>query len=673
MQPYPHLLSPLDCGALVLRNRVVMGSMHTRLEHADRSTERLSAYYAERARGGVGLILTGGHSPNQAGLVEVGGPIFNTQAHVAEHRPIVEAVHAGGAKICLQILHSGRYGKHDDLVAPSAVRSPINRHTPRALTAAEVEQTIEDYVACAEMAHAAGYDGVEVMGSEGYIITQFTAPRCNRRDDEWGGAFENRIRFPIEIVRRMRARLGPKFLIIYRISALDLVEDGLSGEETIRLSRAVEAAGCDIFNTGIGWHEARVPTIAYMVPRGGWAFAIKRIKAAVRCPVIASNRINTPEVAERLIADGVGDLVSLSRQMLADPDFVNKAAQGRADEINTCIACNQACLDFIFSGRIATCLVNPRACREIELIERPTSNPQSIAVLGAGPAGLAFATTAAKFGHKVTLFEVSRRLGGQMNLAAAVPGKQEFHETIRYFTRHLELYGVAVRLGQKPTAESLTGFAQVVIATGVRPRVPEVPGIDHPKVVSYIDILERRVEAGRRVAILGAGGIGFDIAEFLSAGPRSETSDEAHFFEEWGVDPAITLPGGLLKGGPKPPRSGREIAIFQRKTSRLGANLGVSTGWILRAGLAARGLQTFAGVAYERIDNAGLHYVLNGEVKCFAADTIVICAGQLPERAVHDQLLARGVASHLIGGADVAAELDARRAIEQATRLAMAF
>lgn len=659
---------------MTLRNRVVMGSMHTRLEHAERSMERLAAYYAERARGGVGLILTGGHSPNLAGLVEDDGPIFNTPEHVAQHRPIIDAVHAAGAKICLQILHSGRYGKHDGLVAPSAVRSPINRRTPRVLASEEVEQTIEDYVACAELARDAGYDGVEVMGSEGYLITQFTVLRCNRRDDEWGGSFENRMRFPIEIVRRMRQRLGAKFLIVYRISALDLVEDGLSSEETLRLAQAVEAAGCDVINTGIGWHEARVPTIAYMVPRGGWAFAIRRIKAAVKCPVIASNRINTPEVGEALIAEGTADLVSLARPMLADPEFVNKAAANRADEINTCIACNQACLDFIFSERIATCLVNPRACRELELVERPAKQPQSIAVLGAGPAGLAFAVTAAKRGHSVTLYEASNRLGGQMNLAMAVPGKQEFRETIRYYTRHLEKYGVDVRLGQKPDAEHLAkaGYAAVVVATGVRPRTPAIPGIDHASVVSYIDILERRVRAGKRVAILGAGGIGFDVAEFLSAASGNGAATQ-RFLEEWGVDPAILASGGLLAPRPKPPTSGREIALFQRKATRPGENLGVSTGWILRSGLAARGVRTFAGVMYSRIDGRGLHYTLQGEAKCFAADTIVICAGQEPERAVHDDLAARGISSHLIGGADVAAELDARRAIDQATQLALAI
>jgi 2,4-dienoyl-CoA reductase (NADPH2) len=670
MTAYPRLFQPLKLGPLTLANRIVMGSMHTRLEAADRPAERLAAFYAERARGGAAMIITGGVSPDSPGRMEEDSSILDSPGQVPFHRSIVDAVHAAGAPICLQILHAGRYAKCSDLVGASDIPSPINRRRPHPLADAEVERTIEAFVSCAKLAREAGYDGVEIMASEGYLITQFTSPRTNNRTDRWGGALENRLRFPVEIVRRTRAALGSGFLIVYRISALDLVEGGLPAEETIAHARAVAAAGVDLFDTGIGWHEARVPTIAYMVPRAAFAFATARLRAAVPVPVLATNRINTPEVAERLLAEGVADAVSLARPMLADAEFARKAAAGRADEINTCIACNQACLDLIFANRTATCLVNPRACRELDFRAGPAARPKRVAVIGGGAAGLACAVTAAERGHTVVLYEAAAELGGQMRLAAAIPGK-EFAETIRYFRRRLERLGVELRLGQAPGAQDLAagGYDEIVVATGVRPRIPALDGIGHPKVLRYDQVLGGAATAGRRVAIVGAGGIGFDTAVFLTA-PR-DSATTAHFLDAWGVDRTGTTAGGLAPAaGEAVPR---EVWLLQRKATPAGKTLGATTGWAIRAELARRGVKILVGVEYVRVDDRGLHIVHDGAPQVLEVDHVVVCAGQEPVRSLHDELAARGVRAHLIGGAHVAAELDAFRAIDEGTRTALAL
>lgn len=668
---YPLLLAPMRLGPLTLPNRVVMGSLHTRLENEPDGVRKLAAFYAARARGGAGLIVTGSVSPNRAGRVEEDGSVLDNEAALHEHRPLVQAVHAEGGRILMQVLHAGLYAKHDELVGPSARSSSINRRQPRALATEEVEATVEDFVRCAQLAAQAGYDGVEVMGSEGYLIAQFVSERTNDRTDHWGGSRQNRFRFPVEIVRRMRARLGKRFAIVYRISAIDLMEGGMDAVEIDSLAQAIEAAGADALNTGIGWHESTVPTIATSVPRAAFAFASRRLKQAVRIPVIASNRINMPDTAEALLKEGAGDLISMARPFLADPDFVAKAAAGRADDINTCIACNQACLDHIFTGRLATCVVNPRACRETEFDDMPAARPRRIAVVGAGPAGLACAATAAGRGHAVELFEAESETGGQLKLAGRIPGKiREFGELLRYLRRQADKAGVVVRASTRADAETLRagGFEHVVIATGVRPRVPEIQGVTHPKVLGYLDVILGRVEVGRRVAIIGTGGIGHDVAELLTS-PHEGDASLATFLAAWGVDPAIATPGGLRAAAAEHAR--REVTLFQRTAGRAGTRLGKSTGWIHRSTLARRGVNTVTGCSYQRIDDHGLHYLVDGEPRLHEADHIVLCAGQEPEQALAQPLRDAGIAVDLIGGARLAGELDARRAIDEGTRLGL--
>ncbi|PVX76306.1 NADPH-dependent 2,4-dienoyl-CoA reductase [Paraburkholderia unamae] len=671
MAIHDRLLTPLTVGATVLPNRMVMGAMHTRLETLDRPHERLAAFYAARAAGEIGLILSGGFAPNPQGVMEPGGPLLNREEQLDEHRAVTRAVHAAGGKIVLQILHAGRYAKVPECVGPGAAKARINAYAPRALSTEEVRATVADFAATAALAVQAGYDGVEIMGSEGYLINEFTAAVTNARDDEYGGGFEGRIRFPLDIVRAVRARIGREPMLIYRISSIDLVEGGMNGAEIAAFARAVEAAGADLINTGVGWHESAVPTIAACVPRAAWRDAIRNVKEAVSIPVMASNRINTPEVAEELIASGVADLVSMARPLLADPDFAKKTRLGAADEINTCIGCNQACLDRIFTERTATCLVNPRAGREIEFPAGSAPLAKRVAVVGGGPAGMACAINAAERGHAVTLFEADARLGGQLNLAKVVPGKAEFHEMLRYFEVRLKKLGVTLRLGARATADALAGgaFDEIVIATGVTPRVPDFAGVDHPKVLSYVDVLSGKAEAGERVAIIGAGGIGFDVAEYL-LGDARESLERGVFFHAWGVDPANASAGGLTQvNGEGAPR--RSVHMFQRKAEPLGRGLGKSTGWILKARLRKASVMMTSGATYDAIDDEGLHYRVDGKPHVLAVDHVVLCAGQHSNRTLHDELVARGAKPRLIGGADVAAELDALRAIDQATRLAM--
>ncbi|WP_371482670.1 FAD-dependent oxidoreductase [Kitasatospora sp. NBC_00315] len=670
MTAYPHLLSPLDLGFTTLPNRVVMGSMHVGLEEAENGFERMAEFYATRARGGVGLIVTGGIAPNEQGRPWSGGAKLTTDAEADRHRIVTDAVHRAGGRIAMQILHFGRYAYHEDLVAPSAVQAPISPYVPHALTEDEIERTIEDFVRCAALARQAGYDGVEIMGSEGYLINEFIAAPTNRREDRWGGSYENRMRLPVEIVRRVRERVGADFILIYRLSMLDLIPGGSTFAEVVRLARAVEAAGATIINTGIGWHEARIPTIATSVPRGAYTWVTKKLMGAVGVPLVTSNRINTPELAERLLADGHADLVSLARPLLADPEFVAKARSGRPEAVNTCIGCNQACLDHTFGGRITSCLVNPRACHETELVLAPTRSRKRVAVVGAGPAGLACAVTAAGRGHAVTLYDAADEIGGQLTIARQVPGKEEFDETIRYFRHQLAAEGVDVRLSTTVTAPGLAaeGFDEIVVATGVTPRLPELPGTDHPSVVGYLDVLRDKAAVGERVAILGAGGIGFDVAEYLTDPGAGASLDPEVFFEQWGVDTEHRTPGGLRE----PVRRGspRTVHLLQRKTGKVGAGLGKTTGWIHRTELRHRGVAMTAGVAYDLIDDQGLHLTVEGERRILPVDTVVLCTGQEPRRDLYDALRAQGLEPHLIGGADLAAELDAKRAIDQGTRLA---
>ena len=667
---YPHLLAPLDLGFTTLKNRVLMGSMHTGLEEEKDGFERMASYYAERARGGVGLIVTGGIAPNRAGWVSPFSAKLTTRGEMRKHRLITEAVHDGEGKICMQILHAGRYGYHPLAVAPSALKSPISPFRPWKLSGRGVERTIRAFARAARLAQEAGYDGVEVMGSEGYLINQFIVSKTNKRKDQWGGPYENRIRFPIEIVRRIREAAGPDFIIIYRLSMLDLVDDGSTWEEVEVLARRIEEAGATIINTGIGWHEARVPTIATMVPRGGFSWVTKRLMGKVGIPLITTNRINTPEIAEKILADGHADMVSMARPFLADPDFVKKAMEQRADEINTCIACNQACLDHVFERKTSSCLVNPRACHETKLKYVTAKVRKKVGVVGAGPAGLAFATVAAERGHEVHLFEADSKIGGQFNMAKRIPGKEEFHETIRYFRRRIEKTGVHLHLNTRADVELLAAgnFDEVVVATGVLPRQVQIEGIDHPKVLSYIEVLKGLMPVGERVAIIGAGGIGFDVAEFLSQEGESTSLKVEAFMEEWGVDMDYNHRGALTKPDPEPPA--RQVYLCQRSKGKPGAGLGKTTGWVHRLALRRRNVKMLSEVQYQRIDDQGLHLNVKGEPLVLEVDNIIICAGQEPLRDLWEPLRDKGITVHLIGGADEARELDAKRAIYQASWLA---
>jgi 2,4-dienoyl-CoA reductase (NADPH2) len=667
---FPRLFEPLTVGSLTLPNRVLMGSMHLGLEEVDGGFEKMAAFYAERARGGVGLIVTGGVSPNHAGRPFDVGAMMGSLEDVEQHRLVTRAVRDEGGRIALQLLHFGRYAKHRDLVAPSAVRAPINGFVPREMSVAEIEKTIDDFANAAVLARFAGYDGVEIMGSEGYLINEFLAPRTNHRVDEWGGDPEARARFAIEVARRTRQAVGDDFLILFRISVVDLVADGSTFAETIDLARELEHNGVSILTTGVGWHESRIPTIASPVPTGAFVEYSARLRAAVSIPVAASNRINTPQLAEEILSNGQADLVAMARPLLADPDFAEKARTGRAHRINTCIACNQACIDHTLAEKLTTCLVNPRAGHELTLnVTRPRT-AKRIGVVGAGPAGMAFSAFAARRGYHVTLFESQPTIGGQFDLAWRIPGKSEYRETIRYYEGELEEANVSVRLDTWASADMLLaeGFDELVLATGVKPRTVSISGASHPSVVSYIDVLRGTAPVGARVAIIGAGGIGFDVAAFITDQQAHGTDPHSLFFQHWGVDVDPDVPGGL-----KPPAkvdAGRTVYLLQRKQDKVGAGLGLTTGWIHRAHLVARGVQMIPAVAYDAIDDAGLHITVNGVARTLEVDTVVVCAGQLPHRDLYDELSSRGVGAHLIGGASVAAELDAKRAIREGTELA---
>ncbi|RSM32033.1 NADPH-dependent 2,4-dienoyl-CoA reductase [Aeromonas salmonicida] len=672
MSLYPTLLTPLDLGFTQLKNRVLMGSMHTGLEEEKGGFDKLAAFYAERARGGVGLIVTGGIAPNLRGRLVPHGSQLSFPWQVAKHKKVTQAVHQEGGKIALQILHAGRYAYHPFSLAPSALKAPISPFKPRAMSERQIRGTIRDFASTAQLARAAGYDGVEVMGSEGYLINQFICERTNKRTDGWGGSNENRMRFPVEIVRAIRERVGTDFIIIFRLSMLDLVEQGSTLEEVVALGKALEQVGVTLINTGIGWHEARIPTIATSVPRGAFSWVTAELKKHLTVPLITTNRINTPEVAERILAGGEADMVSMARPFLADPEFVIKAAENRADEINTCIACNQACLDHVFKQKRASCLVNPRACFETELTFGRVPQPKKLAVVGAGPAGLAFACYAAERGHQVSLFDQASEIGGQFNFAKQIPGKEEFHETLRYFARRLEKCGVELYLGQRQSAESLLGggFDEVILATGIRPRTPNIPGIEHPKVLNYIDVLRDHKPVGDKVAVIGAGGIGFDVAEYLVEKKADSGTDghRDHWLKEWGIDKQLGERGGLIT--PEIDAPERQIWLLQRKESKVGDGLGKTTGWIHRTVLKNRKVQMLSGVQYLGIDDEGLHIQIGEAKQCLPVDQVIICAGQEPLKELQAGLQAAGKPVHIIGGADVAAELDAKRAIRQGAELA---
>ncbi|MDD7995344.1 NADPH-dependent 2,4-dienoyl-CoA reductase [Kosakonia radicincitans] len=671
MSHYPSLFAPLDLGFTTLKNRVLMGSMHTGLEERPDGAERLAAFYAERARHGVALIVTGGVAPALSGVTMEGGAVLQDASQLPHHRLITDAVHQEGGKIALQILHTGRYSYQPHLVAPSALQAPINRFTPHALSHDEILALIDDFAHCAQLAQQAGYDGVEIMGSEGYLINEFLAARTNQREDEWGGDEARRRRFALDVVRKVRERVGREFIIIYRLSMLDLVEGGGTLEQTITLAQAVEAAGANLINTGIGWHEARIPTIATPVPRGAFSWVTRKLKGKVGIPLVTTNRINDPQVAETILSNGDADMVSMARPFLADAELLSKAQSGRADEINTCIGCNQACLDQIFVGKVTSCLVNPRACHETQMPVLPALRKKNLAVVGAGPAGLAFAVNTAARGHSVTLFDAQAEIGGQFNVAKQIPGKEEFYETLRYYRRMLELTGVALCLNQRVDPSMLMLFDEVILACGIEPRIPPIEGIDHPKVLSYLDVLRDKAPVGESVAIIGCGGIGFDTAMYLSQPGEPTSQNIAEFCVEWGIDTSLKEVGGLRPEGPQLAKSPRRIVMLQRKAGKPGENLGKTTGWIHRATLLSRGVKMIPSVSYQKIDDAGLHLLVGGEPQLLAVDNIVICAGQEPKRELAEPLREAGKIVHLIGGCDVALELDARRAIAQGTTLAL--
>lgn len=670
--PYPRLFEPLDLGFTTLKNRVLMGSMHTGLEDIPDSHERMAAFYAERAAGGVGLIVTGGFMPSETCLPAGSKPLFKQPEQVKNHQIITEAVHEAGGKICLQILHTGRYSRNENLIAPSPIKAPINRFVPAEATAEQIDTEIENFADFAVFCQQAGYDGVEIMGSEGYLINEFIASRTNQRTDEWGGSYENRMRLPLEIIKRVRERVGEKFIIIFRLSMLDLVQGGSSYDEIVQLGQALCDAGVTIMNTGIGWHEATIPTIATKVPRAAFTWVTAQFREKLSVPVITSNRINTPEVAEDVLQRGDADMISMARPLLADAFFVNKAAANQAKNINTCIGCNQACLDHIFSGQLTSCLVNPRACHETELTIEPATLTKKIAIIGAGPAGLAAAVTAAERGHQVCLFDSASEIGGQFNLAKKIPGKEEFYETLRYYNQELKRLGVELKLEHRVSAQQLneSEFDEVLVATGIAPRTPAIDGIDHPSVLSYTDVVSGKVSVGKRVALIGAGGIGFDVAELLSHAGESASQNIPVFMKEWGIDMSLAARGGIEGMEDVIEPSTRTIHLCQRKTEGLGKNLGKTTGWIHRLGLIKRGVKMLSGCSYHHIDDDGLHLLVGDEPRLLEVDNIIVCAGQDPLREITDGLK---LPHQLIGGADVATELDAKRAIDQGTRVAAAI
>ena len=669
---YKHIFEPLDLGFTTLKNRILMGSMHTGLEEEKNGIDKIATYYSERAKGGVGLIVTGGISPNIQGWTGPFAARMSTKKHAIQHQKITEAVHKEGGKICMQILHSGRYGYHPFNVAPSKIKSPITPFKPFKLTQSGIKRTIRDFVNCAKLAKTAGYDGIEIMGSEGYLINQFIVKRTNKRTDRYGGAYENRMRLPIELVKQTRQSVGEDFIIIYRLSMLDLVENGSSWEEVVQLGKEIEKAGATLINTGIGWHESRIPTIATSVPRAAFTWVTKKMKEELSIPLITSNRINMPETAEKILSEGDADMISMARPFLADSEWVNKAAQEKSDEINTCIGCNQACLDHVFQQKVASCLVNPRACHETELNYYPTENKKKIAVIGAGPAGLAAATIAAQRGHVVTLFDADKEIGGQFNIAKQIPGKEEFYETLRYFTKQIEIHNVAVKLNNTVSLTDLkeANFDEIIIATGIKPREVNIEGINHEKVLSYIDVLKHKKPVGKRVAVIGAGGIGFDVSEYLTHEGVVTSQNIDAWLKEWGIDKTLKSRAGIENVQPVFKASSRTIFMFKRSKGKFGGNLGKTTGWIHRSTLKKKQVQFIAEVAYTKIDDQGLHYTQNEEAKILEVDNIIICAGQTPYKELYQPLLDAGKKVHVIGGAHFAAEIDAKRAINQGARLA---